>query len=101
MGGGTLLDNGIHVLDLMSHLMGGVDYVSGMVSGDIWQLDQTEDNAFVHLQNDAGVTGSLHSSWTEWKGYHFYVEVYGNMGMVRAAYEDADVPTFLTMILTC
>lgn len=86
MGGGTLMDNGIHTMDLVCHLMGGVDTVSGMIRTDTWQLDRSEDNAFVHLTNSDGVMGTLHSSWTEWKGYRFFVEAYGDRGMARAYY---------------
>jgi predicted dehydrogenase len=93
MGGGTLLDNGIHILDLVSHLMGGVDHVCGTVSSRIWKLD-VEDNAFAVLSNDTGVVGFLHSSWSEWKGYHFYIEAYGNRGMARAYY----APMFSSLI---
>ena len=28
----------------------------------------------------------IHASWTEWKGYHFYIEAYGDRGMARAYY---------------
>lgn len=87
MGGGTLMDNGIHTLDLVCYLMNDtISEVSGMISTRTWQLDRTEDNAFVHLRSQSGIMGSLHSSWTEWKGYHFYVEAYGDLGMARAYY---------------
>ena len=87
MGGGTLMDNGIHTLDLVCHLMNDkITTVSGMISTEIWQLDRSEDNAFVHLRSESGILGSLHSSWSEWKGYHFYVEAYGDKGMARAYY---------------
>jgi predicted dehydrogenase len=95
MGGGTLMDNGIHVLDLTSHLMGGIDHVCGTASSRIWKLD-VEDNAFAVLSNDKGVVGFLHSSWSEWKGYHFYVEAYGDHGMARAYYAPMS-STLITM----
>ena len=95
MGGGTLMDNGIHVLDLTCHLMGGVDHVCGATSSNIWKLD-VEDNAFAVLTNKKGVVGFLHSSWSEWKGYHFYVEAYGTRGMARAYY----APMSSTLITT-
>jgi predicted dehydrogenase len=95
MGGGTLMDNGIHVLDLTCHLMGGVDHVRGMVSSRIWQLD-VEDNAFALLGNRRGVIGHLHSSWSEWKGYRFHVEAYGKHGMARAFYAPM-ASTLITM----
>jgi predicted dehydrogenase len=85
MGGGTLMDNGIHILDLTYHLMGGVDHVCGATSSHVWKLD-VEDNAFAILTNRKGVVGFLHSSWSEWKGYHFYLEAYGDRGMARAYY---------------
>lgn len=86
MGGGTLMDNGIHTLDLTQYLMGGVRSVSGIALGDIWKLDRSEDNGFALLRGDGNVVASFHSSWTEWKGYHFYVEAYGDKGMARASY---------------
>lgn len=97
MGGGTLMDNGIHTLDLICYLMDDrVSDVSGMTSTKTWQLDRTEDNAFVHLRTQSGIMGSLHSSWTEWKGYHFCVEAYGDLGMARAYYAPMS-STIITM----
>jgi predicted dehydrogenase len=97
MGGGTLMDNGIHTLDLICYLMNDkVSNVSGMISTKTWQLDRSEDNAFVHLRSDSGVMGSLHSSWTEWKGYQFYIEAYGDHGMARAYYAPMS-STIITM----
>jgi predicted dehydrogenase len=85
VGGGTLMDNGIHVLDLVCHLMGGVDYIRGTTSSRIWHLD-VEDNAFLLLSNKAGVVAHLHTSWSEWKGYRFFIEAYGDRGMARGYY---------------
>ncbi|MDL0429773.1 Gfo/Idh/MocA family oxidoreductase [Marinobacter sp. TBZ242] len=97
MGGGTLMDNGIHTLDLICYLINDeINEVSGMISTKTWQLDRTEDNAFVQLRSQSGVMGSLHSSWTEWKGYHFYVEAYGDLGMARAYYAPMS-STIITM----
>ena len=82
MGGGTLMDNGIHIIDLVSHLMGGVDRVSGAVGSDVWKL-AVEDNAIVLLNNDDGVIGSVQSSWSEWNGYRVFVEAVGDLGLAR------------------
>ena len=94
MGGGTLMDNGIHVLDLTQHLMGGVSSVSGLALTDIWQLDRSEDNGFALMRGHDNVVATFHSSWTEWKGYRFYVEAYGDKGMFRAYY----APMMTTLI---
>jgi predicted dehydrogenase len=65
--------------------MGGVDHVCGTTSSRIWHLD-VEDNAFVLLSNKAGVVAYLHTSWSEWKGYQFFIEAYGDRGMARGCY---------------
>lgn len=86
MGGGALCDNGVHMIDLMLHVMGEVTSVYGIASSAVWNLPQVEDNAFAILRGTNGLVGSLHASWTEWKGYHFYLEAYGERGMARAYY---------------
>ena len=96
MGGGALLDNGIHMIDLMQHLMGPVRSVYGKVLDKTWQLDRVEDNGYAILTGDTGVVGTLGASWTEWKGYHFYIEAYGTKGMARAYYAPM-MSTIVTM----
>ncbi len=86
MGGGALLDNGIHMIDLVHHLMGPVEDVYGLTQDKTWQLDRVEDNGMALLRGRNGSVGSIGASWTEWKGYHFFVEVYGTKGMARAYY---------------
>lgn len=86
MGGGTLMDNGIHLIDLVSHVMGPVNGVQGKVQNRIWNLGESEDNAFGILTGTDGVIGTLNASWSEWKGYHFFIEAYGTRGMARAYY---------------
>ena len=60
--------------------------VFGVATGTVWNLPGAEDNGFALLRNSAGAVATLHASWTEWKGYRFYVEAYGDCGMVRAYY---------------
>ncbi len=86
MGGGALLDNGIHMIDLVHHLMGPVEDVYGLTQDRTWGLDRVEDNGLALLRGATGAIGSVGASWTEWKGYHFYVEAYGTRGMARAYY---------------
>jgi predicted dehydrogenase len=85
-GGGALTDNGIHVLDLCRYVMGDFREIYGQTRNNVWALGDAEDNAFGLFRNDDGVVCSLHASWTEWKGYRFHVEAYGDQGMARAYY---------------
>lgn len=65
-GGGILLDQGIHMLDLFRYFCGGFDEVKCFVDNRYWGFD-IEDNAYVILHNEAGQNALLHSSATFWK----------------------------------
>jgi predicted dehydrogenase len=86
IGGGALLDVGIHLIDLTAYILGDVRDVYGVATGTVWNLPDTEDNGFALLRSSDGAVATLHASWTEWKGYRFYIEAYGDRGMVRAYY---------------
>jgi predicted dehydrogenase len=85
MGGGALMDNGIHVLDLVRYVMGDLQQAFGYESSAVWKL-QAEDNALALFRAADGTVASLQASWTEWKGYRFHIEAYGELGMARAYY---------------
>jgi predicted dehydrogenase len=86
MGGGALLDNGIHVLDLVRHVLGEVHDVSGLVSESVWKIPGAEDNGIALLRSNEGRIASLHASWTEWRGYRFWLAAYGDRGTAWAYY---------------
>ena len=86
IGGGAMMDVGIHLIDLIAYILGDVREVFGITTNQVWQLPETEDNGFALLRNATGSVATLHATWTEWKGYRFYVEAYGDKGMVRAYY---------------
>ncbi len=65
-GGGILLDQGVHMLDLFRYFCGDFDYVKCFTSNSFWKFD-LEDNAYVILQNKKKQTAFLHSSATLWK----------------------------------
>ena len=74
-GGGILLDQGIHMLDLFLHLGGDFDRVKAELSNSFWKLE-VEDNAFVILRNTkTGIDASLHSTMTQWR-HLFSLEVF-------------------------
>jgi len=80
-GGGELLDQGVHLIDLTRHLVGDVDLAFAELRTDFWDMD-VEDNAFLALRARAGGFVWLHASWTEWKNL-FSLEV----AMTRAKVE--------------
>lgn len=78
-GGGILMDQGIHMLDLFLYLGGEFDRVNAEVSNLYWNLE-VEDNAFVILRNTKkGIDASLHSTMTQWR-HLFSLEVFMEKG---------------------
>ena len=65
-GGGILLDQGIHMLDLMNYFVGGFNKIFSIIKNSFWNFD-VEDNAFVLMENNNGVVAQFHSSATQWR----------------------------------
>jgi predicted dehydrogenase len=78
-GGGILMDQGIHMVDLFLHLGGEFDTVKSEISNLYWHME-VEDNAFVIMKNSkTGVVASLHSTMTQWR-HLFSIEVFLEKG---------------------
>lgn len=86
VGGGALMDNGIHLADLTLHFLGEVVASVGASSLNVWQFPGSEDNGYILMRTAEGRVGTLHASWTEWAGYHFSVEIQGTAGSIHLAY---------------
>ncbi|MEP7327486.1 MAG: Gfo/Idh/MocA family oxidoreductase [Gemmatimonadota bacterium] len=85
-GGGAMMDVGIHMTDLARFVLGEVSEVYGVASNRVLQVPGSEDNAMAIFKSPSGVAATYEATWTEWKGYQFYVEAYGEKGMVRGSY---------------
>jgi len=70
IGGGTLLDNGIHLIDLTRWMTSEiVECLACRTERLKWALEGIEDNAFALYRTEEGALFSLHSSWTDSSGY--------------------------------
>lgn len=65
-GGGILLDQGIHMLDIFNYFIGNFTDVKALLSNYHWDFG-VEDNAIVILKNKSNQLAMLHSSATFWK----------------------------------
>jgi predicted dehydrogenase len=74
-GGGEMLDQGVHLVDLSRWFLGEFAHVAGSVERYFWNWE-VEDNGFCHLKTAGGQTAWLHASCSEWKNL-FSFEIYG------------------------
>lgn len=77
-GGGELLDQGAHVVDLFRWFLGELDEVYGQINTFYWNM-KVEDNAFAIFKTKKGQIAVMHTSWTQWKN-RFLFEVFGEKG---------------------
>lgn len=80
-GGGQLMDQGQHILDLFRWFGGDIKEVTGYADSLYWGAS-AEDNAFALLRSQSGHICMMHTSWTEWKNL-FSFEVFGDEGYVK------------------
>lgn len=72
-GGGVLLDQGIHMVDLMRLFAGDFTEVHSFISNNHWGYD-VEDNAYALMRTADGVVGLLNSSATQWR-HRFHLDI--------------------------
>jgi predicted dehydrogenase len=80
-GGGELIDQGSHLIDLAQWFLGEFTGVQAALRTFFWNTE-VEDNAFLTLSTSEGQIAWLHATWTEWKNL-FSFEIYGRDGKVE------------------
>jgi predicted dehydrogenase len=73
-GGGELIDQGVHLIDLAGMFLGEFTQIDGHAVTAFWNM-LVDDNAFLSLRTAQGKTAWLHVSCTEWKNL-FSFEIY-------------------------
>lgn len=80
-GGGELIDQGVHIIDLARWFLGDFTRVEGYAGTFYWDMP-VDDNAFLLLRTPEDRTAFLHASCTEWKNT-FSFELYGREGKLQ------------------
>jgi predicted dehydrogenase len=65
-GGGELLDQGCHLIDLGRMFLGDFSEAIGYITKYFWDME-VEDNGFALLKTPKGQIMQMHASWTDWK----------------------------------
>ncbi len=79
-GGGELIDQGVHLIDLARWFLGDFSEVHGFAHTHFWNMP-VDDNGFLLLKTLKKKVAFLHASCTEWKNL-FSFEVYGKLGKI-------------------
>ena len=80
-GGGELIDQGAHLIDLARWFLGDFSEIDGYAHTYFWDMP-VDDNAFLLLKTATKQVAFLHASCTEWKNT-FSFEIYGHGGKLQ------------------
>lgn len=85
-GGGALMNQGIHTVDLLLYLLGDVSRVQAVIATALHDI-QSEDTCVATLEFANGAVGVLHASTAAYPGYARRVEITGSEGTVRLEHD--------------
>jgi predicted dehydrogenase len=80
-GGGELIDQGTHLIDLSQCFLGDLNLINGNTRTYFWNM-KVDDNCFLTLENKNKKIAFLQASCTEWKNT-FNFEIYGEIGKLQ------------------
>jgi predicted dehydrogenase len=87
-GGGVLIDNGTHSVDVMRYFLGPVVEVMAVEAKRIQHL-AVEDTATMLLRTGDGVLGTVDLSWSVDKATDSYLTLYGSQGTITVGWQGA------------
>jgi len=87
-GGGVLMDNGTHSVDIVRYFLGPIEAVSVMEGKRIQGL-AVEDTARLFVRTASGVLGSIDLSWSLDKNLESYIDIYGSEGTIRVGWKSS------------
>lgn len=87
-GGGVLIDNGTHAVDILRYFLGNLRDVQ-IVEGRRIQGLPVEDTVRLFVHNDDGVMGSSDLSWSIDKELESFLRVYGSDGTIIVGWKES------------
>ena len=87
-GGGVLIDNGSHAVDLTRFLFSPIDNVMAVSLKPVQNL-KVEDSALLLVSTECGVTGKIMLSWSMKPADQDYVVIQGSKGQITVGWKEA------------
>lgn len=87
-GGGVLIDNGTHSVDIVRYLLGPLSSIQ-VIEGKRCQSIQVEDTVRIHAKTECGALAAMDLSWSINKQTPWYVSIYGSQGTVLVGWKES------------
>ncbi len=87
-GGGVLVDNGTHSVDLIRYLLGPIAEVLAVETSRPATF-QVDDSARLHLRTEAGTDAHVDLSWSIDKSLPNFLNIYGSLGEIRVGWRES------------
>lgn len=87
-GGGVLIDNGTHSVDVTRYFLGPIAEIQ-VVEGRRVQDIPVEDTVHMFLRTASGVMGTIDLSWSVNKELPYYLSVYGSAGALHVGWKES------------